>query len=177
MTEVYTTRNRSIKSRAKGSSLQLTDCLSSLLALELLSPGPELYLISPWISEIRLLDDRFSQYRGVLSDSNREVLPLGTIFAILAERGTQVRIICRPNHPQTEGFLRKLPPEVECRHAQTLHEKGLISHRFYLRGSMNFTYSGVNLNDESVELTTDPAQVALAVVEVRKRWEDAEPWR
>jgi hypothetical protein len=52
-----------------------------------------------------------------------------------------------------------------------MHEKGLIGDHFYLRGSMNFTYSGVNLNDEHVELTTEPEQVALALAEAKATWE------
>jgi hypothetical protein len=40
---------------------------------------------------------------------------------------------------------------------------------------MNFTYSGVNLNDESIELTTEPEQVALALLEADHRWEGLAP--
>jgi len=126
--------NRSIKSKARAGSLQLTDCLSSLFALELMYPSPEIYLISPWISNVTLISNR-------------------------------------SKHQQTEEFLNLLPENIERRGIETLHEKGLITHHFYLRGSMNFTFSGVNLNDESVELTTDQQDVALALLEARQRWE------
>jgi hypothetical protein len=54
---------------------------------------------------------------------------------------------------------------------ETLHEKGLIGENFYLRGSMNFTYSGIYINDEHIELTTEPDQVARAILEAQQRWE------
>jgi hypothetical protein len=98
-------------------------------------------------------------------------LSLADLLIILAERGTTVRIMHRPDHPQTAAFLRKLPPMIERRWSEPLHEKGLIGSHCYLRGSMNFTYSGVNLNDESIELTTEPEQVALALLEADHRWE------
>ena len=163
--------NRSIKSKARASSLQLTDCLSSLFALELMCPSPEIYLISPWISNVTLVSNRFGQFRAIMGDSGESDLRLATLLKVLAERGVQVRVMYRSKHQQTEGFLNLLPENVERRGIETLHEKGLISYHFYLRGSMNFTYSGVNLNDERVELTTDPQDVALALLEARQRWE------
>lgn len=163
--------NRSIMSKARSGSVQLTDCLSSLLALELMYPGPEIYLISPWISNVPLLSNRFGQFRPVMDDGRKGDLRLAAILSLLAERGVKVRVMCRSRHQQTEEFLNLLPESVERRMSETLHEKGLISYHFYLRGSMNFTYSGVNLNDERVELTTDLQDVALALFEARQRWE------
>ena len=166
--------NRHIKSSARNSSPQLTDCLCSLLALELLSPSPELYLFSPWLSDMPLLSNTFGQFRAIIPEATEGQVRLAVILATLAERGAQVRLLCRPDQPTTEDFLRKLPPTIVVKQANTLHEKGLISSHFYLRGSMNFTFSGVNLNDEHVELTTDPEQVALALLEAQQRWETIE---
>jgi phosphatidylserine/phosphatidylglycerophosphate/cardiolipin synthase-like enzyme len=163
--------NRSIKSKARASSLQLTDCLSSLFALELMHPSPEIYLISPWLSNVTFIGNRFGQFRAVMGDSGDGDLRLATILKTLAERGARVRVMYRSKHQQTEEFLNLLPENLERRGIETLHEKGLITRYFYLRGSMNFTYSGVNLNDESVELTTDAQDVALALLEAQQRWE------
>lgn len=163
--------NRSIKSKARGGSVQLADCLRSLFALELMCPGPEIYLLSPWISNVPLISNRFGQFRSVMGENGEGDLRLAAILTTLAERGVKVRVMYRSQQPQTEEFLNLLPENIERRSIETLHEKGLIAHSFYLRGSMNFTYSGVNLNDESVELTTDPQDVALALLEARQRWE------
>lgn len=163
--------NRSIKSKARGSSVQLIDCLSSLFLLELLNPSPELYLISPWLSKVVLINNRFGQFRAVTSELNKSELHLADILTLLAEKGAHVRIMCRPHSNQTEDVLALLPKSIEYRHMEKLHEKGLISHHFYLRGSMNFTHAGVNLNDESIELTREPDEVARAIIAARARWE------
>lgn len=162
--------NRRITSSARGGSVQLTNCLHSLFALELMSPSPEVYLISPWISNVPLINNRFGQFRVIIGDSEEDELRLVTILSILADRGSKVHIIYRP-HSQTEEFLNLLPSTIEHRKSTTLHEKGLITKHCYLRGSMNFTYSGVNLNDEEIEFTTDPTDVSYALLEAQQRWE------
>jgi hypothetical protein len=163
--------NRIIKSIARKSSIQLTDCLSSLFALELLSPSRALYLFSPWLSDVLLLHNSFGQFRAIIPELSENDLRLADLLNILAERGTLARIVCRPDQPHTEDFLRKLSSSIKVKQVETLHEKGLVSEHFYLRGSMNFTFSGIHLNDEHVELTTEPHQVALALAEAQQRWE------
>jgi len=165
--------HRNIKSWGKGGSMQLADCLSSVLVLELWHPSPELYLISPWLSEVSLISNRLGQFRSLVPDGWKYELRLTDILIMLAERGTLVRVIYNPHHQQTQDFIAKLPTTIECRGVETLHEKGLISHHFYIHGSMNFTYSGVNVNDEKVELTDEPEDVSFALVDARLRWEEA----
>ena len=163
--------NRMIKSTTRKNSLQLTDCLSSLFMLELALPSQQFYLFSPWISDVALVDNRFGQIRSVAPNLEERQLPLSTLLNTMALRGTAVYIVCRPSYERTEAFLRKLSVDIQVRRVETLHEKGLIGDRFYLRGSMNFTYSGIHINDEHIELTTDSEQVARALLEAQHRWE------
>lgn len=162
--------NRMIKSTNRKSSVQLASCLSSLFALELASPSQQLYLFSPWISDMPLIDNRFGQFRALIPDWNQYRLRLSPLLNAIAERGTAVYIVCRPDREYTEAFLRKLAPSIRTRRVSTLHEKGLVSEHFYLRGSMNFTFSGININDEHIELTTEHDQVARALLEAQQRW-------
>lgn len=162
---------RTINSTARSSNVELVECLRSLFALELMAPSAELYLISPWISDMPLLSNRFGQLRAVLVEAGQDELGLAAALGVLAERGSQIRIICKPGQPSTDDFLRRLPHGIEHRMVETLHEKGLVTEHFYLRGSMNFTYSGISLNDEHVELSTNPSTVAKALTEARLRWE------
>ncbi len=163
--------NRTINSVARSGGVELAECLRSVFALELMVPSPELYLISPWISDMPLLSNRFGQMRAVLGEAGPDQLGLAAVLITLAERGVQIRIICKPGQVSTDDFLRKLPSVIEYRMVETLHEKGLISAHCYLRGSMNFTYSGMSLNDEHIELSTEPSAVARALTEARRRWE------
>lgn len=162
--------NRMIKSATRKNSLQLTDCLSSLFMLELALPSQQFYLYSPWISDVALVDNRFGQVRSIAPNLEERQLPLSTLLNAMALRGTGVYIVCRPSYERTEAFLRKLSADIQVRQVETLHEKGLIGDHFYLRGSMNFTYSGIHINDEHIELTTDTEQVARALLEARHRW-------
>jgi len=105
-----------------------------------------------------------------MPEMSKGQLGLVDVLTILAERGSQVRVMYR-HTPQTERFLRRLPSIVERKEIEYLHEKGFICSHFYLRGSMNFTFSGVNINEESIELTTEPDQVAGAHIEAQHMWE------
>ncbi|MEO9028101.1 MAG: phospholipase D-like domain-containing protein DpdK, partial [Ktedonobacteraceae bacterium] len=168
--------NRIITSRARSSSVQLVSCLSSLFALELLKPGKELYLISPWLSNVPLIDNRFGQFRALVGERDKADLHLGNILTLLAARGTQVRILYRtPPNEITRQFVESLQnvANIECRAKRDLHEKGLITSHFYVHGSMNFTYSGVKINDESVDITNDEATIWQALQEARMSWEGA----
>jgi hypothetical protein len=164
--------NRIIKSKARSSIVQLADCISSLFALELLSPSPEIYLISPWIGDVPLLNNSYGQYRSIAPEMTKRWIGLLDLINMLSERGSKVHILTRTNQVQNDSFLRRLSARVLRKQTTNLHEKGLITHCFYLRGSMNFTYSGVNLNDENVELTTDPNIISQAFIEAQQRWND-----
>jgi hypothetical protein len=162
--------NRMIKSSARKSSMQLVDCLSSIFAIELAVPGRYLYLFSPWLSDVALIDNRFGQIRALMPNLGERQLRFSLLLNTIASYGTLIYIVCRPNHERTEAFLTRLSPSIRVKQVETLHEKGLVGENFYLRGSMNFTYSGIHINDEHVELTTEPDQVARALLEAQQRW-------
>lgn len=162
--------NRIIQRRSRSMSMQLTDCLQSLFALEFVHPSRTLYLISPWISNIVVLTSRYGNFRPLLPGMDNGSLRLAEALEILSDRGTRVRLICRPAQPETETFLRRLPGSISYRYDTHIHEKGLIGQHFYLRGSMNFTYHGIHLNGEHVELTTDPHEVSQARLEADQTW-------
>ena len=56
------------------------------------------------------------------------------------------------------------------REAQDLHEKGLLGDDFYLSGSMNFTFGGVELLEEAVKFDTAEDAVAQARLVFHERW-------
>lgn len=162
--------NRQIFSRSRQSSSQLADLVGSIFALELLSPSREVYLISPWITDLAVIRNGQAELRALLPDRATGDVWLSTVLMRLAERGTDVRVVCRPGQASTEEFLRKLPSSVETRRHDPLHAKGLITDHAFLSGSMNFTYSGLHLNDETVDLKTSTEDVAKAQLEAASYW-------
>lgn len=167
--------NHIIRSNSRVSSILLTSCLKSLFVQELLNPSEELYLFSPWLSRVVLIDNRFGQFRAISRELNKSELNLVDILWLLAERGTHIRIVCLPHHSTTEECLRYLKrTNVEYRYDQKAHFKGLITQNFYLRGSMNFTHAGVYINDEGVELTNETVDVFRALQEAHASWKRLE---
>lgn len=162
--------NRVIKSRAPGGASQLADTLASLLALELLAPGGRLYLISPRLGDVTVVRSPFGQFRALMPELGRSELRLGDALGILAARGSRVRVVYRPGDAHTDAFVTRLAAEVERRPVARLDERGLVSERFYLRGSLEFDLGGVSAGDESVEVSTDPEDVSRALLDAEQLW-------
>jgi PLD-like domain len=154
---------------------EIKDLLTSLLVTEMLSPGKRIWLSSPWISDVFLLDNSYREYQGLIPDQPSN-WPLSRILAHCATRDTIVRIMTRkPNagRPGTDQFLKNLKslePSIEVKFDEELHEKGFLTETFYLEGSMNFTYNGLNINREAVTLETSPKEIARQHVEYEGYW-------
>ena len=162
--------NRMIKTRARGGAVQLLDCLASLFTLQLLAPSGRFYLISPRLGDMVLLESHFGQFRALMPQIGQTELRLSDALRALAARGTQLRVLASGGEQQTESFLARLGPEISARMISGLTERGLIGESFYLRGSLEFTSDGVATNEDRVELTTDPAEVARAMLEADQMW-------
>ncbi|EDX7803241.1 PLD-like domain protein, partial [Salmonella enterica subsp. enterica serovar Oranienburg] len=51
-----------------------------------------------------------------------------------------------------------------------LHIKGFLTQNVFLKGSMNFTRSGVNRNEEFVELNCDSHMIGEAITEFERQY-------
>ena len=160
--------NRTIKSNAHASGQMLSYTLSSLFALELFAPSPAIYVVSPWISDFPLLDNAFGQFRALIPENEGRVRFSAVLNALQAQ-GTVIHVLTRPTSSQ--DFVFRLHPDIHRKVAPNLHEKSLLTAHFYLRGSLNLTYMGVNRNDEHVELSSDAGDIAQALVNVQLLWE------
>jgi hypothetical protein len=165
--------DRTIKSTAKNKSQQVLSLLNSIFALELFSPSEEIYLYSPWVTDIHLLDTAYGQFRSVLPETESTQARLSTLLNTLESRGTEVYIIARPSSGSrnyTDTFINRLDEKIHVKHIEDFHEKSLVTEHFYFRGSMNFTYSGIYRNKEHIELSTNPAKIAQARVNAKQIW-------
>lgn len=158
---------RIIKSGSHASGQILRDTISSIFALELFAPSRAIYLISPWITDAAFMTNDFGQFRVLLPDVEG-ITRLSVILNALASHGCRVHILTRPQ--ESEDFLLRLDPSIERKVSARLHEKSLTTDHFYLRGSLNFTYMGLNRNDEHVEISTDVETLAIAQVHAKTIW-------
>lgn len=143
-------------------------CLSELLA-----PSEEVWFVSPWISDFVLLDNRSGRFDSLNPQWQRREIRLVDYALQLMTNGTHVVIATRPDlHNQT--FLERLDDRsqeagladhVHLLSRGRLHTKGLLTDGGLLLGSMNLTYSGLELNEESVFYETSAEAIAKARVE------------
>lgn len=141
---------------------------------ELLAPSEEIWLISPWVSDIAVIDNVDGGFSGLEPTWGAREVRLSEVLACLTSRGTRVFVEVRPEE-HNRRFLQRMQAQaaagtMEVRRSQVLHEKGLLGDRFLLNGSMNFTYSGVHLLDEWVRFDTDAQAIAEARLAFRARW-------
>lgn len=169
--------DRLIYRRAGGR--QIADLLTVLFAAELLAPSRRMWLVSPWISNLVVLDNRADQFVSLQPAWSRTNVSLATILAQLASAGTHIRVVTRSD-PHNRAFRVELGrltsssgASVPVRLQDTLHAKGLVTDRFALWGSMNFTNNGIDVNDEFIQFTTDKAKMAQFATELAAAYPEA----
>lgn len=145
------------------SNAEIRELLESLLTAELLSPSRCLWLVSPWLTDLELLDNRAGAWSALDPQWGPRQLRLAELLGRMLEMGVHVVIATRPD-AHNEQFLRKLDDLVKSSGVEslltvhrkaTLHHKGFLGDDFYLSGSMNLTFNGVEILDEGVTFETN----------------------
>lgn len=141
---------------------EIRELLESLFAAELLSPGRCIWIVSPWLTDLELLDNRTGAYAALDPQWGPRQLRLAELLGRLLELGSRIVVATRPD-THNEPFLRKLNDQAKSIGAEelltihrraTLHHKGFLGDDFYLSGSMNLTFNGVEILEEGVTLET-----------------------
>lgn len=164
MTESST---RMILSGSRTGRNEIRELLGGLLASELIAPSEHLWLVSPWLRDVALLDNRAAAYRGIGPGWARRQIGLFDILAELTRRGSRLLVVTRPDdgNPRALDALRRTVGDGAAARrfsAETrpdLHTKGLVGDDYGLIGSMNFTRNGIEHLDEAISFTRDTAQV------------------
>ncbi|GAA5213744.1 phospholipase D-like domain-containing protein DpdK [Corallincola platygyrae] len=147
----------------------LREVLGSQLVALMLRPEP-IWLVSPWISDFSLLDNRAGLWDAVEPDWGSREISFLEMLACITNAGCELNLVTR-DEPMNRKFIsqlkHRLAPDAVLRHSfdEQVHTKGLLSARFFLKGSMNFTFSGTNRNDEHLFLITDPDIISEARIE------------
>jgi phosphatidylserine/phosphatidylglycerophosphate/cardiolipin synthase-like enzyme len=154
--------------------------LQSILAAELISPSELLWLVSPWVSDVAVLDNRSGALTGLEPTWASRSISLVEVLVALLGRGTRIVVATRTD-AHNRRFLDRLAAGARAAgvderlrilqdERERLHEKGLLGDDYYLSGSMNFTQSGIRLNDEAVKYELDEEAVARARVHFRQHY-------
>lgn len=150
--------------------------LSSVLVAELLSPSAELWLVSPWISDVPALDNTRGDFDSLFSAPETSVYPLSQVLGLLTHAGAKLTVVHRPDK-QNERFLTRLGRRAHSDRLKIIsgeveHEKTLCGHDWYISGSMNFTFNGMQVNDEAITYRVSLELAASTRIDFRRRWEE-----
>lgn len=161
-----------------GSALVPADFLQSIFVVELLMPSTRLWISSPWISDVELIDNSGRQFSFLSPIWPADRIRLSTFARTLLDRGGRLAIVTNESRHNDE-FIERLDElqgefgsGLSLARVATLHEKGIVGDRFALDGSMNLTYNGVYVNEEYLIYRTDPAAVAERRLTLENRWRD-----
>ena len=171
---------RIIRRTANQSRVAVSDLLEAALVAELIDPGSRLLVVSPWISDFPVVDNRSGQFTQLDAQWGASRLRFSAILRSLLSCGVRVSIACSKGERE-DGFIQQLQTLAEADGTEDLlvvhrnpefgqgieHQKSLIADDWAIYGSMNFTYSGVELNGELVRFTDDPQEVAQLAVELQ----------
>ena len=166
------------RNRAKS---DVANALESLFVAETLSPAREIWIVAPWISDVKLIDNRAGRFAH-LSALGERFLKISEILIYLAQRGTKVTVVISDDR-YAQDFRVECPRAFEeknlknslnfvIRPSEELHEKSIVTHEWQVGGSMNFTKQGIDIRDEVVSIETDPKVIATTIVDLRTRF----PW-
>ena len=157
---------------------EVREVLQAVFLAECLRPSRCLWLVSPWVSDIPLLDNRTGAFTALEPSWARSEIRLAEVLGNLLRQGGFVVLATRPDS-HNEDLIRKLHAKAReaqatdrlvVHRARNLHEKGLLGDGHYVSGSMNFTWNGIELLEEFVRYDTNEQAIAEKKLEYRKRW-------
>lgn len=172
MTYLY---RRIFKSQAAGATT-IAELLQSMFVAEMLMSEGDLWIVSPWISNVALIDNRSGNFDSLNPEWGRRVVRLVDVLLALMSRGTTVNVVTRSDETngafigRMQDMAQQLALEdyVSITMREKLHTKGVLLSNSLLMGSMNLTYYGMQINDEWVEFSVDPEDLASTRLEFKQ---------
>jgi phosphatidylserine/phosphatidylglycerophosphate/cardiolipin synthase-like enzyme len=123
------------------------ELLQSIFAAELILPSRCLWIVSPWLRDVPILDNSTGDFLTLCPDLPRTTVRLSRLLREMLTRGTQVVIATRPepgNRQLLDGLGEaRRSASLFFQERADLHAKGLVGDRYALIGSMNLTYNGI----------------------------------
>ena len=170
--------DRTIRTSTSAAREELADALQGLFVAELLAPSQPLYIITPWISDVPLIDNRTARFSGLLPDLPQRWIRLSELLLKHMTRCGTVVLAYRPE-PHNELFSNQLKQRCAehglashllIRVEEDLHEKGVLTKHLLLSGSMNLTFNGLRRLEESILISEDLNRVNRTLLAYQDRW-------
>ena len=121
-----------------------------------------------------MIDNTANTFLALEPSWYRSKIRLSQVLVSLTNQGTLVCVATRPDL-HNNSFLETLKAKADSDYlslhkAEELHSKGMLSDSFYLAGSMNFTFNGITVNQETLSYETDPTMISEQKLNFRVRW-------
>ncbi|MGW8943693.1 phospholipase D-like domain-containing protein DpdK [Streptomyces koyangensis] len=163
---------RTVRTGAR-TGLSIDSMLSAAVMAEMLSPSSDLWLVSPWITDVQVIDNSHGTYDALFGDVPPGGWRLSDALLRIAGAGTRVHVVTRPD-PHNDPFLRRIEaPELVnlfVHRDPDVHEKTLCGQDWILTGSMNYTVRGMAKNDELVTYNVGGPDAGQARLDLAQRW-------
>jgi hypothetical protein len=167
---------RKSRQRASGEAAAL---LSAVFAAELLAPSRCVWVVSPWISDVKLIDNTADTFDALEVWGPRHVR-LSEVLVTLADLGSAI-VVGTTEAESNRPFLARVRAlfsdrrldallTVDVDASNELHEKAITTDDAVIAGSMNITYNGIFVREEFVQLRTDDDFVSRARMDAYDRF-------
>ena len=152
------------------SQREVKDLLQTIFIGEILSPSKCLWLISPWISNIVIINNENGSFSTLDPSWGRRQIRLVEVVGKIISLGAHTVIATR-SLSHNESFLSSLleytddigaKSRLTIKKRDILHNKGILGDSYYLNGSMNITYNGIELLEEQITFDISKSGVAQA---------------
>lgn len=161
-------------------SLDVQNALESLFVAETLHGSKEFWIVSPWLSDVAVIDNRGGRFTH-LSELGDRKLKLTEVLLYLVDRfDTKVTVVVSDDGWASEArrgiptaFMQAGKSEYLNMYVKSrdhLHDKIVATSDWLISGSMNFTKQGITVRDEHVDIETDPAMIAPILIDLRNRY-------
>jgi phosphatidylserine/phosphatidylglycerophosphate/cardiolipin synthase-like enzyme len=169
MTALY---RRIFKSQQTGVAT-IRELLQTMFVGELLLAGEKIWIVSPWVSNVVLIDNRTGNFDSLNPEWGRQEIRLVDVLIALMARGSHVVIVTRDLETNI-GFINglrhmseqhALEAQMTIKMNDSLHTKGILLSNSLLMGSMNLTYNGIEMNDEWIQFSIDSEDIAKTRLE------------
>lgn len=150
------------------------EALKAILVSELLTPSPQLWLLSPWITDVIALNNRNGNFDHLLPNPEARSYKLSELLADVTDSGAHLTIIMR-RHRHNRPFQSSLVRLCDSARLSLIeyhgaHEKTFCGSDWVVTGSMNFTIRGMEYNDEGITYKINSVAAATTRLELAHRW-------
>lgn len=166
--------SRDIMTNSPLGKRQLKEVLGSIFAGVIIIPQ-DIWLVTAWLTDFDVLDNRSGNWSYLNPQWGSRMITFLELLETAVISGCKLNLVVKDNDINDSsihrlktnlreeiGFRMKLSPN--------LHIKGLLTESCFLQGSMNFTYSGANRNEELVTLTADPHSLSNTRIDFKKSY-------